>query len=114
MRFILKTIIDAIGLMLIAGLLAPNFYVEGFVVAFFAAILLSFVNSIIRPIVNILSIPITIITFGLFILVINGFMFMIVSAFFGASFGFTSFWYAILVAILFSLYHWVVDRIVGT
>lgn len=111
MKFLINTVIDAIGLMLIAWILAPHFMIAGFGTAIVAAIVLSFVNSIIRPIVQFFSLPITMLTFGLFILVVNGFMFTIVSTLFGSAFSFSSFSAAILTSILFSIYHWLVDRV---
>lgn len=113
MKFLLNIIIDALGLMLIASLLEPGFVISGFGTALLAAVVLCFVNGIIRPIVQFFSLPITILTFGLFILVVNGLMFTIVAALFGPAFSFASFGYAVLTSILFSIYHWLVDRLIN-
>jgi len=70
---------------------------------FVAAILLGVVNSIIRPVVIILTIPLTLITFGLFLLVINALMMLLVSALvpgFKVSGFWTAFFASILVTVL--------------
>ncbi|OYQ67505.1 phage holin family protein [Aerococcus sp. 1KP-2016] len=112
-RFILATLIDALGLMAISWLLAPNVYVADFWSAILVAIVLSIVNSIIRPIVNLLALPLNILTFGLFRLVVNGLMFAIVGLFFPSSFVFSSFIYAIIAAFLFGMYHWFFEQFIN-
>jgi len=107
-RFILAALIDALGLMAISWILDPNVYVADFWSAILVAIVLSIVNSIIRPIVNLLNI----LTFGLFRLVVNGFMFIIVGLFFPTSFVFANFFYAIAAAFLFSMYHWFFEKFI--
>ncbi|WP_069285787.1 phage holin family protein [Aerococcus urinaeequi] len=111
-RFILATLIDALGLMAVSWILAPNVYVADFWSAILVAIVLSIVNSIIRPIVNLLALPLNILTFGLFRLVVNGFMFIIVGLFFPTSFVFANFFYAIAAAFLFSMYHWFFEKFI--
>ena len=57
------------------------FKVESFVSALLAAVVLAIVNSFIRPFIIFLTLPITIITLGLFLLIVNGFSLIIVSKF---------------------------------
>lgn len=112
-RFLLATLIDALGLMAISWILAPNVYVADFGSAILVAIVLSIVNSIIRPIVNLLALPLNILTFGLFRIVVNGLMFTIVAMFFPTSFVFTNFLYAMAAAVLFSLFHWLFEKLIA-
>lgn len=109
-RFILSTLIDALGLMAISWILAPNVYVADFWSAILVAIVLSIVNSIIRPVVNLLALPLNILTLGLFRIVVNGLMFTIVGWFFPTSFVFSGFLYAMAAAFLFSLFHWFFEK----
>ena len=57
--------------MLIAAYIIPGVRVDGFVTALIVAIVLGLFNSIVKPVLTILTIPITIITLGLFLLVLN-------------------------------------------
>ena len=76
---ILRTAINALGLAL-AALLVPGIVIRGLGTLLVAALLMGLVNALIRPIVVILTLPITIVTFGLFLLVINAAMFGFVAA----------------------------------
>lgn len=69
-RFLLTWLITAVALMITANLV-PGFLVKSFVAALVAAVILGLVNAIIRPILVILTLPITIVTLGLFMFVIN-------------------------------------------
>lgn len=64
---------------LAAAYLLPGITVTGIWAGFFAAVVLGFVNGFIRPIFTILTIPFTILTFGLFLLVINAIMISLTS-----------------------------------
>lgn len=101
MTIILRLLFNALGLILIAEFV-PGITVDGFYAALIAALVLGLLNIIIRPILLILTLPITIVTLGLFALVINGALFL-----FAASFieGFTvsSFWSALLGSVMMSV-----------
>ncbi|MBC7721681.1 MAG: phage holin family protein [Pedobacter sp.] len=70
MRFLLKTLVTAFAV-LIASYVLSGVSVDGSLTAVFVAIVLGLLNSFIKPILIILTIPITIFTLGLFLLVIN-------------------------------------------
>ncbi len=83
----------------------PNdmFHVSGILVAILASFVLSILNMCVKPILQILSLPITLITFGIFSLVINGVMLKMTSFFMGANnFYFSSIWVAIFVSLVMS------------
>lgn len=74
MHLLLRLIINAIVLYLIA-LYVPGFHISGFLAAVIAAIIFGLVNAVIRPIVLLLSLPATILTLGLFVIIVNALMF---------------------------------------
>ena len=77
-HFFAKVISTMVAL-LAAAYLLPGITVSGIWAGFFAAVVLGFVNGFIRPIFTILTIPFTILTFGLFLLVINAIMLSLTS-----------------------------------
>ena len=97
MTTILRWVINALAL-LAAAMIIPGFHVESFYAALIAALVLGLVNALVRPIVLILTLPITIITLGLFTFVINAGMLWFMSTMVK---GITidGFWVAVLVAI---------------
>ena len=105
MVLIIHWILSAISLLLVAHLV-PGFHVQSFGTALIAALVIGLVNGTIGLILKILTIPISILTFGLFLLVINALMLEIASAlvsgFMVASFG-SAFIGAIVLAVLNAL-----------
>jgi putative membrane protein len=76
--FFLTTLVTALSL-LIVDLIVPGVNITSFPVALLAGVVIGFVNSFIRPVLSILSLPITILTLGLFALVVNGVCFWLAS-----------------------------------
>ena len=76
--FVIRTLITMLGLYL-ASLLVPGVQIHGAWSFIFAAVLLGIVNGFVRPIAFLMTLPLTIITLGLFLLVINAAMFGLVS-----------------------------------
>jgi putative membrane protein len=70
MKFILRLLLSALAVVVLSKVL-PNVSVDSYVTALIVAIALSLLNFIVKPIMVILTLPITIVTFGLFLLVIN-------------------------------------------
>ncbi len=107
MKLLLRWALNAVALMLIPELLS-DIRVDGYTAALISALLLGFVNAIIRPLLVLITLPITILTLGLFTLVINGLMFWAVS---GLVEGFVvpGFWAAFWGALLYSLLTWMVN-----
>ena len=101
MHLILRILFNALGLLLIAELV-PGITVSSFYAALIAAIILGFLNAIVRPILIILTLPITILTLGLFSLVINAALFLFAASFIDG-FAVANFWYALLGSLLMSL-----------
>ena len=78
--FILRIIIVAFTIFLVS-LLMPGVHVENFWSAIIFSIVLGLINAFIRPLISLLTLPIKILTLGLFSLVINAFLFWIVTLF---------------------------------
>lgn len=76
---IISLLVNALGIFVI-GYILKGVYIRSFFTAIGVAILLALVNTFIKPIINFLAFPLTIITFGLFIFVINALMLMLVDA----------------------------------
>lgn len=80
MKLILRLLLSAFAVVILSNVL-PNITVDNYVTAIIVALLLSVLNFIVRPIMVILTLPITIITFGLFLLVINAIIIKLASHF---------------------------------
>jgi putative membrane protein len=78
--FVTRVLITAFGLW-IADVLLKGVWFDGAMPLFVAAFLLGFANAFIRPIVIVLTLPITLMTLGLFLLVVNGAMLLLVDHF---------------------------------
>lgn len=80
MKIIARVLLTALALILVARLV-PGITVEGLYPAIIAAVVLGVLNLIARPILVILTLPITVVTLGLFIFVINAFLFLFAASF---------------------------------
>jgi putative membrane protein len=78
--FALTTLITALSL-LIVDLAVPGVTIATFPAALLAGISIGFVNAVVKPILNVLSLPVNFVTFGLFSLVVNGLCFWLASVF---------------------------------
>ena len=96
-----RTLIIALGLGL-AKAIVPGVQIDGAFTLFVAALLLGLVNAIVRPLAILLTLPITIITLGLFLLVINAGMFGLVAAMLD-DFNVSGFWSALFGANIVSI-----------
>jgi putative membrane protein len=110
MFFIFRLLIHMVAILIISYLLPGVIWVEGVWAALVAAFLLGIVNAVLRPILIFFTLPITVLTFGLFLLVINGLMLLLVSSIV-SGFHVNGFWGAVLGSILISLVSWVLSRV---
>lgn len=78
--FFLTTLISALSL-LIVDLTVPGVDIASFPAALLAAVSIGFVNAFVRPVLSILSLPVTILTLGAFSLIVNGVCFWLASLF---------------------------------
>jgi putative membrane protein len=104
---ILRWVVNAVLLMLIPYVV-PGIEMKNFGTALVAALVLAFVNALIKPILILLTLPINLLTLGLFILVINALMFWLVSAIV-KGFYISGFWPAFFAALVFSIFSLVLN-----
>ena len=104
MYLLLIWILNAMALIAVANFV-PGIHVDGFAAALIAAFFLGLVNTLIRPIFLILTLPVTMITLGLFIFVINGLLFWFAGSIL-KGFVVDSFWSGVLGAVLYSIFSW--------
>jgi len=109
--FIVRAALVALGLW-VASKIVPGVEVASIGSLIRAALLLGIVNAIVRPILVVLTFPITVITLGLFLLVINGLMIKLVTVFV-AGFVVHGLMSAILCALIVSLTSWLVCWFIG-
>ena len=105
MRLFLVWLVNAVSLLLVGDLM-PAISINSFTTALIVALVLGLINTVIRPLLVLLTLPVTLLTLGLFIFVINGLLFWWV----GSSvdgFIVESFWYGMIGAIVYSLIAWV-------
>jgi len=110
MRILLVWLLNALALIAVAYLM-PSITVTSFWSALVAALILGLVNAVIRPVLILLTLPVTVITLGLFILVINGLLFWFVGSFV-EGFVVQGFWAGFVGAILFSIVSWALSALV--
>ncbi len=93
-----------------AAYLLPGVHIDHYSTAILLAVVLALLNIIVKPILIILTLPITVITLGLFLLVINAVIILIAGHFIGG-FHVDGFWWALLFSILLSLISGVLSRL---
>ena len=103
-RLLLIWTLNALALVAVANFV-PGIRVDGFMAAFIAAFILGLVNTLIRPIFLVLTLPVTVLTLGLFIFVVNGLMFWFAGSIL-RGFVVESFWSGVLGAVLYSIFSW--------
>lgn len=103
-RLLLIWTLNSLALIAVANFV-PGIHVDGFMAAFIAAFILGLVNTLIRPILLVLTLPVTLLTLGLFIFVINGLMFWFAGSIL-RGFVVDGFWYGVMGAALYSIFSW--------
>ena len=110
LRLVLVWLINTVALIAVAYLM-PSITVSDFTAALVAALVLGLVNAVIRPVLVLLTLPVTILTLGLFIFVLNGRLFWGVASWL-EGFSVAGFWSGVLGAILFSIVSWLLSALV--
>ncbi len=111
MNFIINIIVSAIAVLIAAHLL-PGIHVDSFTTALLVAVLLAFMNSIVKPILTILTIPITLVTLGLFLIVINGVIIIMTDKLIDG-FEVKSFWWALVFSFILSITTSILNALLG-
>lgn len=110
MRILLVWLVNTLALIAVAYLM-PSISVASFGSALVAALILGLVNAVIRPVLFVLTLPVTVLTLGLFIFILNGLLFWFVGSFI-EGFEVRGFWSGVLGAILFSIVSWALSALV--
>ncbi len=109
--FFLRTLITILGLLL-ASAIIPGVEIDGTGSVIFAAVLLGLVNGFVRPVAFLLTLPITILSLGLFLFILNAAMFGLVAAMLD-NFVVAGFWSAIFGSLIVSLTSTVASWYIG-
>jgi putative membrane protein len=109
--FIIRAAIVALGLW-VATKLVPGVSVASLKSLIFAAIVLGIINAIVRPLLVLLTLPVTLLTLGLFLLVINGLMVLLMTVFIHG-FVVHGLIAAILVSLVVTITGWIASRFIG-
>ncbi len=110
-RFLVRWFVCGLGLWIAAGLLGEGIsYQSELRVIVVSGLVLALINTIIRPIVIILSLPAILLSLGLFMIVVNGLMVLLVSWFY-EPLHITNFWAAMLAGIIIGLVNYLVSAI---
>ncbi len=107
MGLIIQILLSAVAVYLSATLL-PGVHVKSFWTAILVAIVLGLLNALVKPVLQFLSFPITILTLGLFLFVINTIIILICS-YLVSSFQVNGFWSALLFSIVLSIITWLLN-----
>ncbi len=110
MEILIYLVLSTIAVFVTAHIL-PGVKIDDWVTALIVAVVLGVVNAIIRPILLILTLPINILTLGLFTFMIMGFLVLLVSAIV-PGFHVNNFWWAILFAIVLAIINWFLNSII--
>ena len=111
MNLLIKIIITAALVLLISNFM-PGVHVASFTTALFVAIVLGLLNIFIKPILVIFTLPVTILTLGLFLLVINALIIILCTNIVGG-FSVDTFWTALFFSIILSLLQSIMNGILG-
>ena len=109
MRLLLTWLINAVALIALPYVFS-SITVDSFVTALIVAVVLGLINTLIRPLLVILTLPVTILTLGLFIFVINGLLFWAVGSFV-PGFHVAGFWSGVFGAIVYSIISWALSSL---
>jgi len=110
MRLLLQWLVNALALVALPYIFT-SITVDSFVTALVVALVLGLINTLIRPLLVILTLPVTIVTLGLFIFVINGLLFWAVGSFV-PGFHVAGFWSGVFGAIVYSLISWALSALI--
>jgi putative membrane protein len=111
MPFLIRMIANAVAILLISYLLPQVVTADGVMAALAAAFVLGLVNAVVRPLFVLLTLPITVVTLGAFLLVINGLLLGLVS-YIVPGFHVNGFLAAVVGSVLLSVVSWILANVV--
>lgn len=108
-NWIIGILINAVLFLAFAGYF-DGFYVSGFGAAVIASLVLSILNMLVRPILIILTLPITVLSLGLFLFVINAITLVMTDGIMGSKFDIDGFGLALLVAVIMAVVNLIIQK----
>ncbi|AIE61319.1 hypothetical protein MGA3_15631 [Bacillus methanolicus MGA3] len=112
MRWLVGIVINAVLFVALAGYFEDSIYLSGFGAALGASFLLSILNVLVRPILIILTLPVTILTLGLFLFVINAITLLLTDAMMGSAFEIKGFGMALLMSVIMAVVNLIIQKAV--
>lgn len=106
---LLRWLLNTLALFVVVTVV-PGFHYKGWISLFIAAAVLGLLNAVVRPILFVLTLPLTIVTLGLFLLVLNAIM-LELTAWLVPGFGIDTFWWAMAGALVLAVVSLVTNRI---
>ncbi len=110
MNYILKILLTAVAVIILAKIL-PGVEVDSYVTAIWVAVLIGLLFAILKPILVVLTLPVTILTLGLFLFVINAALILIANSWIDG-FSVAGFWTALLFSILLSFFESILYKVI--
>lgn len=110
MNFLIKLVLNVIAVIITARIL-PGVHLDGYSAAIMLALVLALLNVSVKPVLIFLTIPATIFSLGLFLLVINAFIIEIAAWILRPDFDVHNFWYALLFSIVLSIINSIFERL---
>lgn len=110
MRWMAHIAINAVLLLALAGYF-DSIYLSSVGAALVASVLLSFLNTFVRPLLVLLTLPVTVLTFGLFLFVINAMTLAMTAWLMGSSFQIGGFRTALFASLAISLFHLIIESV---
>ncbi|WBL14455.1 phage holin family protein [Sutcliffiella sp. NC1] len=111
MKWLASILVNAIVLIVVAGYF-DSFYLSGVGAAIIASVILSILNVIVKPILILLTLPVTVLTLGFFLFVINAITLWITAGLMGDAFHIDGFGMAILAAIFISILNVLIQKVI--
>lgn len=111
MKLILRLLLTAVAVVVLSEIL-PGISVDGFGTAVVVAIVLALLRLFVKPILIFLTLPLTIITFGLFLLIVNA-LIITMAGYLVGGFHVSTIWWALLFSLLLSLFQSVLFSLIG-
>ena len=111
MKWLASILVNSLILIVVAGYI-DTFHLEGISAAITASLIISILNVIVKPILVILTLPVTILSLGLFLFVINAVTLYLTQAIMGDSFSIDGFGTAVLAAIIISILNLLIQKVI--
>ncbi|HET7580446.1 MAG TPA: phage holin family protein [Bacillales bacterium] len=110
-RWLIHIVVNSIVLIVVAGYI-ESFHLAGVWAAVGASVLLALINTFIKPILVLLTLPVTAVTLGLFLIVINAVILMLTAGLMGEAFDIDSFGIALLAAVIISILNMLIEQMI--